>query len=65
MPASRKSDAPLGLVEHLNAQVQSKPVNDFMTLGRYYTSVELMLLQVRAISPGNCKRHAWNEGMHD
>ena len=47
MPAQRKANAP-SLIETLNAQVQPKPVNDFLSLSKYYASVELMLRQVRA-----------------
>jgi len=48
MPAPRKVDSNNrdNLVAHLSAQAQFKPVNDNLSLGRYFTSAGLLLNQV-------------------
>lgn len=44
MPAPKKD--PPGLVQHLNAQAPVKPVNNILSLSKYFQSADLLLRQV-------------------
>lgn len=47
MPAARKPGEPNDLVASLHARALRQPVNNTITMARYYRSLDLLLGQVR------------------